>query len=144
MEFSGWARPAAWMADQQGHYRSHPPGPPSGALIGPRSRSIFLARVDHSMTAEDLTALFRDIECLALARAVHWHTQNRVGAASCCRVPVAISAALGRRYLVAAYRSRMASQSGTICSISGGHQPRLNAQFQQSFHTSTETMCKMP
>jgi hypothetical protein len=61
MEFSGRARPVAWMADQQGHYHSHLPGLPSGALIGPRSRSIFLARVDHSMTAEDLTALFRDI-----------------------------------------------------------------------------------
>jgi formyltetrahydrofolate deformylase len=37
-----------------------------------------VARIDHSMSAEDLTAFGRDNECLALARAVHWHTQNRV------------------------------------------------------------------
>lgn len=37
-----------------------------------------LARVDHSMTTAQVTALGRDTECLALARAVHWHTENRV------------------------------------------------------------------
>jgi formyltetrahydrofolate deformylase len=37
-----------------------------------------VARVDHSMTAEDVTAVGRDTECLALARAVRWHTENRV------------------------------------------------------------------
>ena len=37
-----------------------------------------VTRVDHSMTAEDVTALGRDTECLALARAVHWHAENRV------------------------------------------------------------------
>ncbi len=37
-----------------------------------------VARVDHSMTPEDVVAVGRDIECLALARAVHWHTDNRV------------------------------------------------------------------
>lgn len=37
-----------------------------------------VARVDHSMTPEDVVAVGRDIECLALARAVHWHTENRV------------------------------------------------------------------
>ena len=36
------------------------------------------ARVDHSMSAEDVTALGQDNECLALARAVRWHTDNRV------------------------------------------------------------------
>jgi formyltetrahydrofolate deformylase len=36
------------------------------------------ARVDHSMTAEDVTALGRDTECLALAHAVQWHSENRV------------------------------------------------------------------
>jgi formyltetrahydrofolate deformylase len=35
-------------------------------------------RVDHSMTTAQVTALGRDTECLALARAVHWHTENRV------------------------------------------------------------------
>jgi formyltetrahydrofolate deformylase len=37
-----------------------------------------VARVDHSMTTEEVTALGRDTECLALARAVHWHAENRV------------------------------------------------------------------
>jgi len=37
-----------------------------------------VARVDHSMTAEDVTALGRDTECLALAHAVQWHSENRV------------------------------------------------------------------
>jgi formyltetrahydrofolate deformylase len=35
-------------------------------------------RVDHSMSAADVTTLGRDTECLALARAVRWHTENRV------------------------------------------------------------------
>jgi formyltetrahydrofolate deformylase len=37
-----------------------------------------VARVDHSMTAEEVTALGRDNECLALAHAVRWHSENRV------------------------------------------------------------------
>ena len=37
-----------------------------------------VARVNHSMSAEDVTALGRDTESLALARAVQKHTQNRV------------------------------------------------------------------
>jgi formyltetrahydrofolate deformylase len=37
-----------------------------------------VARVDHSMTAEYITALGRDNECLALAHAVQWHSENRV------------------------------------------------------------------
>ena len=37
-----------------------------------------VARVSHAMTAAQVTALGRDTECLALARAVHWHTENRV------------------------------------------------------------------
>ncbi|CAN5240595.1 formyltetrahydrofolate deformylase [soil metagenome] len=37
-----------------------------------------VARVDHSLGAEEVTALGRDVECLALARAVRWHTENRV------------------------------------------------------------------
>jgi formyltetrahydrofolate deformylase len=37
-----------------------------------------VARVDHRMTAEDVTAAGRDTECIALARAVQWHTENRV------------------------------------------------------------------
>jgi formyltetrahydrofolate deformylase len=35
-------------------------------------------RVDHSMSAEDFTAVGRDIECAVLARAVRWHVQRRV------------------------------------------------------------------
>jgi formyltetrahydrofolate deformylase len=37
-----------------------------------------VARVDHSMSAEDVTEVGRDTECLVLARAVRWHTENRV------------------------------------------------------------------
>ncbi len=37
-----------------------------------------VARVNHSMSAEEVTMLGRDTECLALARAVRWHTENRV------------------------------------------------------------------
>jgi formyltetrahydrofolate deformylase len=37
-----------------------------------------VARVDHSMTAQQVTAVGRDNECRALSRAVRWHTENRV------------------------------------------------------------------
>lgn len=37
-----------------------------------------VTRVDHAMTAEDVTELGRDNECIALARAVQWHSENRV------------------------------------------------------------------
>jgi formyltetrahydrofolate deformylase len=34
--------------------------------------------VNHSMTAADFTAVGQDTECLALAHAVRWHSENRV------------------------------------------------------------------
>jgi formyltetrahydrofolate deformylase len=37
-----------------------------------------VARVDHSKTAEDLSALGRDTESQVLARAVKWHSEHRV------------------------------------------------------------------
>ena len=37
-----------------------------------------VARVDHSMTADEVAAIGRDVECQALARAVRWHTESRV------------------------------------------------------------------
>jgi formyltetrahydrofolate deformylase len=37
-----------------------------------------VARVDHSMSVEDLTALGRDTESQVLARAVKWHSEHRV------------------------------------------------------------------
>ena len=37
-----------------------------------------VARVDHSMSAEQITAVGRDIECGVLARAVRWHVEHRV------------------------------------------------------------------
>ena len=37
-----------------------------------------VARVDHSKTVEDLTALGRDTEGQVLARAVKWHSEHRV------------------------------------------------------------------
>jgi formyltetrahydrofolate deformylase len=36
-----------------------------------------VARVDHSLSADDLTALGRDVECVVLARAVRWHVEHR-------------------------------------------------------------------
>ena len=35
-------------------------------------------RVEHSMSAEDFSAVGRDIECVVLARAVRWHVERRV------------------------------------------------------------------
>ena len=37
-----------------------------------------VARVDHSLSAEALTAVGRDTECQVLARAIKWHTEHRV------------------------------------------------------------------
>jgi len=37
-----------------------------------------VARVDHSKTVEDLTAMGRDTESQVLARAVKWHSEHRV------------------------------------------------------------------
>jgi formyltetrahydrofolate deformylase len=35
-------------------------------------------RVDHSMSADDFTAVGRDVECVVLARAVRWHVEHRI------------------------------------------------------------------
>ncbi|MET0855100.1 MAG: formyltransferase family protein, partial [Telluria sp.] len=35
-------------------------------------------RVDHAMTAETLTAIGRDVECVVLARAVKWFVEHRI------------------------------------------------------------------
>jgi formyltetrahydrofolate deformylase len=37
-----------------------------------------VARVDHTQTPDDLTAIGRDIECAVLARALKYHTEHRV------------------------------------------------------------------
>ncbi|CAK7017409.1 Formyltetrahydrofolate deformylase [Saezia sanguinis] len=37
-----------------------------------------VSRVTHEMSAEDLTAVGRDVECIVLARAVKWHCEHRV------------------------------------------------------------------
>lgn len=37
-----------------------------------------VARVDHSLSAEGLTAVGRDVESVVLARAVRWHVEHRV------------------------------------------------------------------
>ena len=37
-----------------------------------------VARVDHGDDVENLTSIGRDVECLALARAVRWHLEHRV------------------------------------------------------------------
>jgi formyltetrahydrofolate deformylase len=35
-------------------------------------------RVDHAMTAETLSAIGRDVECVVLARAVKWFVEHRI------------------------------------------------------------------
>ena len=35
-------------------------------------------RVDHSMDPEQLVAVGRDVECMALSRAVRWHAEHRI------------------------------------------------------------------
>jgi formyltetrahydrofolate deformylase len=37
-----------------------------------------VARVDHSMDPDTLTAIGRDVECVVLARAVKWHSEHRI------------------------------------------------------------------
>jgi len=37
-----------------------------------------VARVDHGDDVDNLTSIGRDVECLALARAVRWHLEHRV------------------------------------------------------------------
>ncbi|MEV5572567.1 formyltetrahydrofolate deformylase [Spirillospora sp. NPDC052269] len=37
-----------------------------------------VARVDHAHSADELVAVGRDVECLALSRAVRWHAEHRV------------------------------------------------------------------
>ncbi len=37
-----------------------------------------VARVDHTHSADEMTAAGRDVECQVLARAVRWHTEHRV------------------------------------------------------------------
>jgi len=37
-----------------------------------------VARVDHSMSAEDFAGVGRDVECAVLARAVQWHVEHRI------------------------------------------------------------------
>jgi formyltetrahydrofolate deformylase len=37
-----------------------------------------VARVDHSLSPDELIAVGRDLECVALARAVRWHLERRV------------------------------------------------------------------
>jgi len=37
-----------------------------------------VARVDHSMDAETLAGIGRDVECVVLARAVKWHSEHRI------------------------------------------------------------------
>src|SRR5271166_2748939 len=51
--------------------------PAEGRLPGPVSEQE-VARVDHSSSPEDLAAIGRDAERVALARAVRWHAEHRV------------------------------------------------------------------
>ena len=37
-----------------------------------------MARIDHSMTPDQLVAIGRDVECVTLARAIQWHAEHRV------------------------------------------------------------------
>jgi formyltetrahydrofolate deformylase len=35
-------------------------------------------RVDHTLDSDELAAVGRDVECIALARAVRWHCEHRI------------------------------------------------------------------
>jgi formyltetrahydrofolate deformylase len=35
-------------------------------------------RVDHAMDPDQLAAVGRDVECMALSRAVRWHAERRI------------------------------------------------------------------
>jgi len=37
-----------------------------------------VARIDHSLTPDQLAAIGRDVECVTLARAIQWHAEHRV------------------------------------------------------------------
>jgi formyltetrahydrofolate deformylase len=37
-----------------------------------------VARVNHTLSAQDFAAVGRDVECMVLARAVRWHVEHRV------------------------------------------------------------------
>ena len=37
-----------------------------------------VARIDHSLTPDQLVAIGRDVECVTLARAIQWHAEHRV------------------------------------------------------------------
>jgi len=37
-----------------------------------------VARIDHAQAPEQLAAVGRDMECVALARAIQWHAEHRV------------------------------------------------------------------
>jgi formyltetrahydrofolate deformylase len=37
-----------------------------------------ISRVNHSMTPDQLTAIGRDVESMALARAIQWHAEHRI------------------------------------------------------------------
>ena len=37
-----------------------------------------VVRADHSMPPEQLVGIGRDMECVALARAIQWHAEHRV------------------------------------------------------------------
>ena len=54
---------------------------PPAAGSGSEARPIIeqdIARVDHSLSPDDLTAVAGDVESVAVARAVRWHVQHRV------------------------------------------------------------------
>jgi hypothetical protein len=61
--------------------RIEPLLPPPTTSLPTSKRAIIeqeLMRVDHTMSAEEFAAHGREVECRALARAVRWHTENRV------------------------------------------------------------------
>ena len=49
-------------------------------LRPPRTIKIIrvVERVDHAMDPDQLAAVGRDVECMALARAVRWHAEHRI------------------------------------------------------------------
>ncbi len=47
-------------------------------ILSPEIIEQDVARIDHSMTPDQLVAIGRDTECVTLARAIQWHAEHRV------------------------------------------------------------------
>ena len=66
------------MVPQPRNVTSVTAGTPGRRKVPRQVREQEMLRVDHSSTPEQLAARGREAETRALARAVRWHTENRI------------------------------------------------------------------